>query len=173
MNHFEALLAIIAPSPVSYHRLGPHHWSTGYRCIGWQNREAAIRIMPGISADPEKAAKGFNLEIRASDCTASPYLAVGVLARAGLEGIRKNLSLPGPAEIDPADMSEEARLEAGITPLPDSLDAALAALEADQVVRGWFPDELYRSYVSIKNWEADYARSTAPEQLFARYRRTY
>ncbi len=173
LNHFEALLAIIAPSPVSYHRLGPHHWSTGYRCIGWQNREAAIRIMPGISADPEKAAKGFNLEIRASDCTASPYLAVGVLARAGLEGIRKNLSLPGPAEIDPADMSEEARLEAGITPLPDSLDAALAALEADQVVRGWFPDELYRSYVSIKNWEADYARSTAPEQLFARYRRTY
>ena len=70
-------------------------------------------------------------------------------------------------------MSEEARLEAGITPLPDCLDAALAALEADEVVRGWFSDELYRSYVSVKSWEADYARSTAPEHLFARYRRTY
>ncbi|MBT3171441.1 MAG: glutamine synthetase, partial [Rhodospirillaceae bacterium] len=128
---------------------------------------------PGISRDPEKAAKGFNLEIRASDCTASPYLAVGVLARAGLEGIRKNLSLPGPAEIDPADMSEEARLEAGITPLPESLDAALEAFKTDEVVRGWFSDDLYQSFMSVKSWEADYARSTAPEHLFARYRRTY
>jgi glutamine synthetase len=173
LTHFDALLAITAPSPVSYHRLGPHHWSTGYRCIGWQNREAAIRIMPGSSRDPEKAAKAFNLEIRASDCTASPYLAVGVLARAGLEGIRNNLSPPPPAEIDPADMSESARMEAGITPLPDSLDAALAALKANDVVRSWFSDELYQCFLSIKSWEADYARSTAPEQLFARYRRTY
>jgi len=173
LAHFDALLAITAPSPVSYHRLGSHHWSSGYRCIGWQNREAAVRVMPGISRDPETAAKGFNLEIRAADSTASPYLAVGVLARAGLEGIRRNLDLPPPAKIDPADMTEEAREKAGITPLPASLDAALAALKADDVVRGWFPDELYESFLSIKNWESDFAKSTAPEHLFARYRHAY
>lgn len=173
LAHMDALIAIIAPSPVSYHRLGPHHWSAGYRCIGWQNREAALRVMPGISRDPEIAAKGFNLEIRAADCTASPYLALGVLARAGLEGIRRDLALPPPAKIDPAEMTEEAREEAGITPLPASLDAALEALKEDDVVRGWFPDELYESFLSIKTWEADFAKSTAPDILFARYRHAY
>ena len=95
------------------------------------------------------------------------------MARAGLEGILNNLSPPPPAEIDPADMSESARMEAGITPLPDSLDTALAALKENDVVRSWFSDELYQCFLSIKSWEADYARSTAPEQLFARYRRAY
>ncbi len=173
LAHMDALLAITAPSPVSYHRLGPHHWSTGYRCIGVNNREAAVRIMPGISRDAETAAKGFNIEIRAADCTASPYLAVGVLARAGLEGIRRNLQLPPPTQIDPAEMTEAAWEEAGITELPTSLDAALEALKGDEVVRDWFPDELYQSFLSIKSWEADYAKSTAPEQLFARYRHAY
>jgi glutamine synthetase len=173
LAHMDALLAILAPSPVSYHRLGPHHWSAGYRCIGFQNREAAVRVMPGISRDPETAAKGFNLEIRAVDCTASPYLAIGVLARAGLEGIRRDLPLPPPAKIDPADMTEDARAEAGITALPASLDAALEALKADDVVRAWFPDELYQSYLSVKGWEADFAKSCAREQLFARYRHAY
>ena len=173
LKHMEAVLAFTAPSPVSYHRLGPHHWSTGYRCIGLQNREAALRVMPGISRDLEKAAKGFNIEMRAADCTASPYLALGVLARAGLEGIRGEMALPPPAEIDPADMTEEEREKAGITPLPESLDAALEALKTDEVARAWFADDLYNSFISIKSWEADYARSTAPDQFFACYRHAY
>ena len=173
LKHMEAVLAFTAPSPVSYHRLGSHHWSTGYRCIGLQNREAALRIMPGISRDSEKAAKGFNIEMRAADCTASPYLALGVLTRAGLEGIRGEFTLPPPAKIDPAGMTEEARVECGITPLPTSLDLALEALKADEVARTWFADDLYDTFLSIKSWEADYARSTAPDQLFARYRHAY
>ena len=67
----------------------------------------------------------------------------------------------------------EAREEAGITPLPASLDAALEALNEDDVVRGWFPDELYESFLSIKTWEADFAKSTAPDILFERYRHAY
>jgi glutamine synthetase len=173
LRHFGAVLAFTAPSPVSYHRLGPHHWSTGYRCIGLQNREAALRIVPGISKDPARAAQGFNIELRAADCTASPYLALGVLARAGLEGIRGDTPLPPPAEIDPADMTEEARAQAGITALPGSLDAALEALKADEVARGWFADDLWECFLSIKSWEADFARSSAPDNLFSRYRHAY
>jgi len=173
LKHMEAVLAFTAPSPVSYHRLGPHHWSSGYRCIGLQNREAALRIMPGASTDPKNAAKGFNIEMRASDCTASPYLALGVLVRAGLEGIQGQFVLPRPAEIDPANMTEEARKEANITALPASLDAALEALKNDEVARSWFADDLYDTFLSIKSWEADYARSTAPDQLFSRYRHAY
>ena len=47
-----ALIAISAPSPVSYFRLGPHHWSAGFRAIGLQNREATLRVTPGVGEAP-------------------------------------------------------------------------------------------------------------------------
>lgn len=173
LAHMDALVALTAPSPVSYHRLGPHHWSTGYNSIGLQNREAAVRIMPGISRDPAKAQKGFNLEIRATDATASPYLALGALLRAGLDGIKRKLPLPPPAAIDPAEMTVADREAASMTPLPASLKDALTALAADEVVRSWLSDELYATYTSIKQWESEYADTHDPKHVFARYRRAY
>ena len=173
LAHMDALIAFIAPSPVSYYRLGPHHWSTGFRSIGLQNREAAVRIMPGSAREPTVAAKAFNIEIRAADCTASPYLALGMLLRAGLEGIRGKLPLPPPADVDPAEMSKAARAAAGITPLPASLREALAALEKDSTVRSWLSDELYACYLSVKTWEAEFAEAAEPDHLFQRYRHTY
>ena len=173
LAHMDALVALTAPSPVSYHRLGPHHWSTGYNCIGFQNREAAVRVMPGFSADPAKARKGFNLEVRAADATASPYLALGALLRAGLDGIRRKLPLPPPAMIDPAEMTEAAREAAGMTPLPAGLKEALTCLERDETVRSWFSDELYETYTSIKRWECEFAETNNPTHVFARYRRAY
>ena len=93
--------------------------------------------------------------------------------RAGREASQGQFGLPRPAEIDPANMTEEARKEANITALPASLDAALEALKNDEVARSWFADDLYDTFLSIKSWEADYARSTAPDQLFSRYRHAY
>jgi len=173
LEHMDALIALIAPSPVSYYRLGPHHWSTGYRAIGFQNREAAVRIMPGIARDAARAAKSFNIEIRASDATASPYLALGALLRAGLDGIQRKLSLPPAATIDPAAMTEAERGAAGMTPLPASLKDALACLERDEIARAWFSDELYETYTSIKRWESEFAETNENEHVFARYRRAY
>ena len=34
LAHVDALVAVTAPTPVSYYRLGPHHWSCGFRAIG-------------------------------------------------------------------------------------------------------------------------------------------
>src|SRR5262249_1774399 len=71
-----ALCALVAPSPVSYFRLGPHHWSCGYASFGVQNREAAVRICPSPEQNPARRAKAFNLELRAPDATASPYMVI-------------------------------------------------------------------------------------------------
>ena len=171
--HMDALLSITAPSPISYNRLGPHNWSTGYNCIGLQNREAAIRVIPGISNDTLKADKAFHFEFRASDSTASPYLSIGALVRAGLEGIQNNLVLPKAVEVDPSEMSDEERSDAKIKPLPESLEVALKALETDMVVRSWLSKELYETYRNIKRWEIDNSKSTARDQLFSIYRKAY
>ena len=173
MRHLSALTALTAPSPVSYLRLGPHHWSCGYRVVGVQNREAAVRICPSPKLDPAERGGAFNIELRSTDATASPYLAIGATVRAGLEGIRNKLPLPPLLDGDPADLTESERSELGIDPLPGSLDQALDAFEADETVLGWFTPTMIEAYTSLKRFEvAMFADSTA-EAMCERYRLAY
>lgn len=173
LAHVDALVAVTAPTPVSYYRLGPHHWSCGYRAIGVQNREAALRVCPGVSLETDRCRRSFNVEYRPIDACASPYLALGMLARAGLDGIRRHLPLPEPVEGDPSELPPEAAKAKGVTPLPTSLDAALDALEADSAVREWLSPTLLSTFVAIKRWEARFAEMAPADELFRRYRETY
>lgn len=172
-RHMPAMCALTSPSPVSYLRLGPHHWSCGYASFGVQNREASIRICPSPEREPSKAGKAFNLELRPPDATASPYLVLGALVRAGLQGIREDLPLPEPVAVDPADLSPEERERLGIKPLPGSLAEALDLMDADPVVRSWMPPLMYESYVSVKRTEIALAADLTPAELCERYARVY
>lgn len=172
LTHLDALVAFSAPSPISYYRLGPHHWSCGFRAIGLQNREAALRIVPGLGGE-ESRRRGHNIEFRPADGVASPYLVLGALVMAGLEGIRRDLPLMTPIDQDPADMSPEAREAAGITSLPGSLSAALDCLEADSVACGWLSEQMLQTYLALKRWEVDFAERGPEAEVFARYRSTY
>ncbi|MFX4404556.1 glutamine synthetase, partial [Acinetobacter baumannii] len=77
------------------------------------------------------------MEFRAADATASPYLALGMLVRAGLEGIRAQAPTPPIFAGDPEKLSEDERRNLGLYRLPQSLEAALGALEADPVASGF------------------------------------
>ncbi|MDQ3096148.1 MAG: glutamine synthetase, partial [Actinomycetota bacterium] len=66
-----ALLALGAPSPVSYLRLVPSHWAGVYACWGLENREAAMRLVTGSTGNEARAA---NIEIKCFDLLANPYL---------------------------------------------------------------------------------------------------
>lgn len=173
VRHMPALTALVAPSPVSYLRLGPHHWSCGFASFGIQNREAAIRACPSVDPDPVRRARGFNLEFRPPDATASPYLVIGSLVRAGLAGMRDDLALPPACEADPADLTEVQRHELGIVPLPATLDEALDAFEADEVASAWMPAQMRESYLSVKRLESAMAGELTPEELADRYAQAY
>lgn len=172
LDHIDALLAFTAPTPVSYYRLGPHHWSSGYRAIGLQNREAALRITPGVG-DMAAQTRGHNIEYRPCDGTASPYLVLGVLVRAGLDGIRRGLTCPAGITTDPADMTDAARDAAGVRPLPVSLDAALDGLRADPVALSWFDPQMLSTYLAIKRWEIGMVARVGQDAAFAAYRTAY
>lgn len=162
LRHIDALSAICAPSPVSYLRLGPGHWSCGYGAFGVQNREAALRVCPSPDRSPEGAAEATNLELRVPDGTCNPYLALGALALAGLAGMRDNLPLPPIVDGDPAKMPEADRRRRGIEALPSTLSAALDALEGDALARSWMPLPLHATFVAIKRSEVlTYADATA------------
>ena len=172
LKYLDALVALTAPTPISYYRLGPHHWSCGYKAIGLQNREAALRITPGIG-NLEARRCGHNIEYRPCDGTASPYLALGVIVRAGLEGIRgQQVDLPEINE-DPSEMSDVARIKKGVLPLPETLEVALDALENDNIVTNWFSKNMLSTYLALKRWEIDQAKQLPEAELFELYRTTY
>ena len=73
------LLAVLAPSPAAYLRLQPHHWAGAYACWGVENREAAVRFIPGTVTSRERSA---NFEVKVCDGGANPYVVVALLAAA-------------------------------------------------------------------------------------------
>jgi glutamine synthetase len=169
LAHLPALCAVTAPSAVSYLRLTPHRWSAGFTVFGERNREAAVRISPTVELGGGEPARQLNLEFRAADAAACPHLALGVIALAGLDGIARRLPDPPLVQHDPADLSDGEREALGVHRLPSSLDDALAALEADEVVRAWFPQELWDCYVSMKRTELGLLAELPPAEACARY----
>jgi glutamine synthetase len=173
MRQLPALVALTAPSPVSYLRLQPHHWSAAYAVLGAQNREAALRICPVPALPDSDPAAAYNLEYRPADATASPHLALGAIVRAGLAGIRDGLAAPPLVDVDPATLDEAEHRRLGIARLPGSLPDALAALAADGALAGWFHPDFLACYQAMKREEQQLTSALAPEELCRRYAGIY
>ena len=172
-RHIPALCAVTAPSPISYLRLGPHHWSCGYDIVGVQNREAAIRICPSPAADPKDRGEAFNIEFRFTDATASPYLAIGVIVRAGLQGIHDTLPRPALVDGEPDDLSGEERKALGISRLPTSLEEALDAFDEDESVKRYFTPTMVEAYTALKRHEQRLYTESRPQHMCQRYMQVY
>jgi len=119
-------------------------------CYGNDNREAAIRIPSRMWGDDEGSA---NLELKASDSTGNPYLALGGLIHAGLDGIRRKLDPGEPVNVDPATLSDAERRSRGVARLPTSLGEALDELERDEVLMEALGPLRRTAYLAVKRWE--------------------
>ena len=150
LHRLPALLAVGAPSPASYLRLIPQHWAGPFQAWGLENRETALRLVHGAPGDEGRAA---NLEVKAFDLAANPYLVVAALIFAGLAGIEAKLDLPEPIDVDPASLSDTERTERGIAPVPTDLLAATDAFEADGVLSAAFGPELTATIADVRRAE--------------------
>jgi glutamine synthetase len=173
LHYAPALVAVTAPSVVSYRRLVPHRWSAAYNNLGYRDREACIRICPIFKAPGVNAAGQFNFEFRAADAAASPYLQLGMLVRAGLQGIRDQLPAPQVLETDPEAMSDAEQREHNIQRLPTSLDAALTVLENDKTAGTWLPATLRDVYLRHKRGEIELLRHLPSDEQCVRYSKVY
>jgi len=150
LAHLPALLALTCGSVNSYRRLAPQMWASAYTVYGMDNREAAVRICSPMSDNP---AKSVNLELKPSDSSANPYLSLGAVIHAGLDGIRRRLD-PGEAvNVDPALLSAAERSARGAHRLPETLGAALDALEADELLMESLGNLRSRAYLAVKRSE--------------------
>jgi glutamine synthetase len=107
-----------------------------------------------------------NAELKAADSSANPYLAVGGLIAAGLDGIDRSLSLPSAVEVDPATIAEDERATRGILRLPATQAEALDALEHDAVLMDALGPVLATSYLAVRRseWTAYLAGDDVFEQ---------
>ncbi|MBD9562627.1 glutamine synthetase family protein [Pseudomonas sp. PDM09] len=173
LHYLPALCAFTAPTPVSYERLQPHHWSASYACLGQRNREAALRICPTVSLGGKPVAAQYNLEFRAMDATASPHLAMAALLIAGRLGIEQRLALNAITNEVPDSLNEEQRQARGIVALPASLSQALECLRNSEALIEALPSALLDTWFALKTEELRLTEQLSPADLCEHYARLY
>ena len=156
LKYLDSIVAFTAPSAISYLRLTPHRWSAAYNNLGFHDREAAVRICPVTAKDPQDTARQYNFEFRAADAAASPHLALAAIVHAGVQGIEEELPAPAPTEEDLSLLPADILQARGFVRLPDTLEEALARMEANTTVRGWFSGDLVSVYADHKRGELAY-----------------
>lgn len=161
LRHIRGLIALTCGSPNSYRRLLPHYWSSAYGAWGFDNREGAVRVPSGVWGHE---ATSSNLELKCSDHSGNPYLALGGLIAAGLDGIRNQIDPGEPQEIDPGNYSDEERTKRGIRRLPTTLDEALDELEQDSVLTEAMGSLLSAAYCAVKRAESAFFHDKTPEE---------
>ncbi|MBC6479403.1 MAG: glutamine synthetase [Hormoscilla sp. GM7CHS1pb] len=173
LHHLPALMALTTPSTNSYRRIRPHFWSGAFAAWGYDNREAAVRV-PSNPVPPSPT----HFELKTSDASANPYLALGAVIFAGLDGIARNLNPGDPVDIDPGLFSEAELTERGnaarkIERLPQNLGEAIEHLSGDRLLLDALGAELNRAYLAVRKaeWEAmkDMELETEVNLLLERY----
>jgi glutamine synthetase len=152
LAHLPGLLALTTPSVNSFRRLQPHYWSSAYTAWGLENREAAVRV-PSRYWDDENGSA--NLELKASDASANPYISLGGVIAAALDGIERKLDPGQPFDQDPGNLSDAERKKRGVRRFPESASEALDELEKDSVLVAALGAPLATEYMKVRRAEAN------------------
>jgi glutamine synthetase len=152
LEHLPALVALTCASVNSYRRLQPQMWASAFRAWGPDNREGALRVASPFKGHEEQST---NVELKSSDSSANPYIALGGVIAAGLDGIERRLTLRPPVTVDPYNLSDKEREAVGIDRLPQSLKEAIANLKRDDTLLRALGDRLATSYIAVKELDID------------------
>jgi glutamine synthetase len=171
LDRLPALVGVTAPSVASYLRLVPQRWAGAFQCWGRENREAALRFVTGVAGTRDTAA---NAELKCCDPAANPYLAVGAVCAIAAHAVEAEaagvgLRLPDEVDVDPATLPEAARPPR----LPDSLPAAIAHLEHDDLLREAMGPELFEAFLAVRRAEVELFAGREPADIVAATRWVY
>lgn len=170
LKHIKAVVALTCPTVNSYQRLQPGEWSSAYATYGQDNREAAVRI-PSTYWDNQE--NSMNIELKASDASANPYLAIAGILIAGLDGIENKIEPGQPVDVDPATLSDKQRENMGIVQLPTTLSEAIEELVNDQYFKKEIPNKLLEAYYKVKKSEVKLYEGFAPAKIAEMHRLIY
>ncbi|MFC6728730.1 type I glutamate--ammonia ligase [Natronoarchaeum mannanilyticum] len=157
LDHAPALTAVCDPTVNSYKRLVPGYEAPVY--IAWSdvNRSALIR------KPAARAPAASRIELRSPDPSCNPYLALAVMVKAGLDGIKRELDCPDPVRENIYEFDEEKRDEYGIETLPPNLGAAVDELEQDEVIQDALGEHVSEKFIQAKQSEYDEYKAEVSE----------
>jgi len=141
LEHASALQAVVAPTVNSYKRTGTTttasgaSWAPKTPTYGGNDRTHYIRV-----PDSQR------VELRGSDGSANPYLAIAAALGAGIDGIKRSA--------DPGDIGAQGR-----SALPPTLLHAVDEFESDPVVAGVLD--------AMGDGVADYFANVKREEFFS------
>jgi glutamine synthetase len=151
LHHAGEITAVTNQWVNSYKRLVSGFEAPIYETWGRNNQSALIRV-----PSPKKGkTTSTRVEYRSPDPACNPYLAFSVILAAGLAGIENNYDLPPETSNNIFDLSREERKAAGVRRLPESLDAAVDAMQASDLVRQALGDHVFGWFIRNKRaeWE--------------------
>jgi glutamine synthetase len=170
LRDLPAIVAVTAPSLPSLQRRRPGYWCGAYGFWGIENREAALRFVPST---PLLGADHANVELKPSDATANPYLALTALIAAGIGGIDDGLELPPPVQEDPATWPDAKRVANGIHSLPTSVEEQIDALLSNRRIRDALGEELSDAFRAVRIADATAAAGREDVDILRSYRWLY
>jgi len=159
IKHAKAVSAIVSPTVNSYKRLVPGYEAPVYIAWSCRNRSPLIRV-------PERRGIGTRLELRNPDPSCNPYLAIAVMLKAGLDGIKNKIEPPPPVDTNIYELSEEVRKQQGIESLPENLNEAINELSKDEVIKEALGEHIYKRFMEAKKIEWNsYRMQVTPWEL--------
>lgn len=168
LHHLPSLMAVTTPIPNSYQRIGPHLWSGAFACWGYDNREAAVRVLRDPGGGPPQ-----HFELKTLDASANPYLALGATLAAGLDGIENQMEPGESMDLDPGLLPEAERDQQKVVRLPQKLEQSLRHFQNNPMFEEAMGKELFRSFLAVRRKEREELEAISTkdqvEMLLGRY----
>ncbi len=142
LHHHVGMTALMAPTVNAYKRLQPGSLCGYWANWGYDHRGVTVRVPPARG-------RGTRIEHRVGDGSVAPHQGIAAVLTAALLGYEKGYPLP---EVETLDCIERASTDVVV---PDSLENALNALEADTDFVEAFGPAYVDGFVTVKRAEWD------------------
>jgi glutamine synthetase len=148
LEHAAALNAFLGPTVNCAKRYRKGTYAPASVTWGFENRSVAVRV---------KAGRGdaTHVEDRLGSAASNPYLALGGMLVAMLDGIERRIEPPPPLQTNAYHLDD-------LPLLPRTLEASIEAFEADEALRDAFHPEFVKAYLALKRHEIAKARTAVP-----------
>jgi glutamine synthetase len=162
LKHAPAIAAITNPIINSYKRLVPGYEAPVYISWSGRNRSALVRV-------PSARGMATRIELRNPHPSANPYLALAVMLKAGLDGIKNKIEPGEQTTANIFEMTADERLARGIESLPGSTMEAIQYLSQDEVVKSTLGEHVFEHFVEAKMIEWDVYRTQVTDWELEQY----
>jgi glutamine synthetase len=172
LKHGAAITAVACSTVNSYNGLvpkvggfegGTYTWAPTHMVYGTNNRSAMLRM-------PQSR---FAIENRAADMCMNPYISLGMMLGASVDGLVNKID-PGPSlDEDLYVMDEAEKQKRTLTPLPRNLLEATEHLRESELAKNVMGESMLRSFVAYKIDEWERYHQTTTDWELQEYLRLY